>query len=256
MVQAMAGETVDTGAAGSPDMFRGPSAYVPNTPWSPLAGFAASIAVFLGAVLAVALVLIVSKSTSGDEVLTNVLGTLVQQVAMIGLTVFAAARYGARPSDVLALRAPAQGRKAYVVAFLMLVALTVVMNVVVQTIDTDQSFKGDIKIYDAMFKSGWWWLTLIVVGIGAPLSEELLCRGLMFSALAKSRLGNWGAAVLTSLAFAIVHPYSLAGVLQVFTIGMLFSWMLIRTGSLRVTMACHALYNSVMAVMLLTGSVP
>ena len=37
-------------------------------------------------------------------------------------------------------------------------------------------------------------LALLVVGIGAPLSEELLFRGFLLSALARTRLGFWGAA--------------------------------------------------------------
>ena len=39
-----------------------------------------------------------------------------------------------------------------------------------------------------------WVLALLVVGIGAPLSEELLFRGFLLSALARSRLGFAGAA--------------------------------------------------------------
>jgi membrane protease YdiL (CAAX protease family) len=82
------------------------------------------------------------------------------------------------------------------------------------------------------------------VGIGAPLSEELLFRGFLLSALAQTRLRFWGAAVVSTLAWAVLHAgYSAVGLAEVFAIGLLFSWLLWRTGSLRVPIVCHALYN-------------
>ena len=238
-------------------IFRGPAAYRAITPWRPLAGGMAAVGVFLGAVLAVGAVIALSWATNHavGEVFVNIAGTLVQQITMIALTLFAASRYGGHAKRVLALREPAQGIKAYPIAFLLLIALTVGMNVVVHLIDTE-SLKSDITMYQDMMKSKWWWLALIVVGIGAPLSEELLCRGFLFSALANSRFGTTGAAVITSLGFAVAHPYSIVGVVQVFLIGLLFAWILIRTGSLRVTMVCHALYNTAMATFLIYGTDP
>lgn len=245
------------GASKSAWMFRGPAAYVPHTPWTPLAGSVASVGIFMGAVVAVAAVILIAWAWqhSATEVFVTIVGTLVQQVAMIGLTWIAASRYGAKPADVLALHSPAQGWKAYPIAFVLLVGLTLVMNFAVQAFDQGAS-KGDIALYKDMMKSEWWWLAFIIVGIGAPLSEELLCRGFLFSALANSRFGTTGAAIITSLGFAVAHPYSLIGVLQVFFIGMLFSWVLVRTGSLRVTMVCHALYNTLMATLLIANIDP
>lgn len=236
-------------------MFRGPSAYVALTPWRPWPGGLAALGIFLGAVAAVALVLLSAwgLQASVEDVFVAITGTLVQQIAMIALTVFAASRYGGSPSTVMALRPPAQGLRAYPISFLMLVALTLAMSAIFQLLDA-QSFKADIKVYQEMMTSKWWWLALILVGIGAPISEELLCRGFLFSAIANSRLGTTGAAIITSLGFAVVHPYSVIGVIQVFAIGMLFSWILIRTGSLRVTIVCHAVYNCVLALMLMSAA--
>ncbi len=238
-------------------MFRGPSAYVPRTSWLPLAGIGASLGIFLGAVLAVGLAMLTASllKFSTEEVVFQIIATLVQQVAMIGLTWFAAARYGGYVVDVLALRAPVQGFKAYWVSLLLLALATVGMSTLIHLIGFTVD-KDDIKLFEAMFKSNWWWLAVILVGVGAPLSEEFLCRGFLFSALAKSRIGSWGAAVVTSLGFALAHPYSVLAVTQVFVIGMLFSWMLVRTGSLRVTIACHAIFNTLQALMLMHGVTP
>jgi membrane protease YdiL (CAAX protease family) len=102
-----------------------------------------------------------------------------------------------------------------------------------------------------------WPLAAAVLGIGAPLSEELLFRGFLLSALAKTRLGFWGAAVVSALGWTTMHAgYSLAGLVEVFAIGMLLSWLLWRTGSLRVTIFCHAIYNSLIVLALKLVDLP
>ena len=71
------------------------------------------------------------------------------------------------------------------------------------------------------------------------------------SALARSRLGFAGGAVVTTSLWTALHAgYSIAGILEVFTIGLFFSWLLWRTGSLRVPLFCHALYNSLIVLVL------
>jgi uncharacterized protein len=235
-------------------MFRGVAAYMPHTPWKPLGGIAATIAIFAGAILLVGVVVATAWANNRlpTDVLVMLAATLVQQVGVIAFTWFAANRYGAKPISVLALRTPAQGLKSYAIAFVLLIGLTLVVGFAVQLFDKDAA-KADVEIYKAMITSSWWWLALIVVGIGAPVSEELLFRGFLFSALANSRIGRSGAAVITSLGFALVHPYSIVGITQVFLIGMLFAWILIRTGSLRVTIVCHAVFNTAQALLMLAN---
>ena len=50
---------------------------------------------------------------------------------------------------------------------------------------------ADLRPFVRLFGEQWV-LALLVVGIGAPLSEELLFRGFLLSALARSRLGFAG----------------------------------------------------------------
>ena len=236
-------------------LLSGPGAYVPNTPWSPWGGTGASVAIFLGAVLAVGLAVVIAQLNGRgmDDVMVQIVITLIQQIAMIALTLFAASRYGGTLHEVLALRAPAQGPKAYAAALVLLLLGTIAITLIIRFAGVAID-KNDIKLFEGMFKSEWWWLALILVGIGAPLSEELLCRGFLFSALAKSRLGILGASIVTSLIFAVVHPYSVVAVLQVFIIGMMFSWMLVRTGSLRVPILCHSVFNTLQGLVLLYAS--
>jgi membrane protease YdiL (CAAX protease family) len=88
--------------------------------------------------------------------------------------------------------------------------------------------------------------------VGAPLSEELLFRGFLLGALAHSRLGFVGAAVVSSAAWTALHGgYSLVGLADVFATGLLFCWLIWRTGSVLVTIFCHAAYNGGIVLALL-----
>jgi membrane protease YdiL (CAAX protease family) len=86
-------------------------------------------------------------------------------------------------------------------------------------------------------------LQIGVIIVGAPVSEELLYRGFLLSALARTRLGFWGAALVATGLWTALHDYSAVGVVAVFTLGLFLSWLVWRTGSLRVAMYCHALNN-------------
>ena len=50
--------------------------------------------------------------------------------------------------------------------------------------------------------------------------------------------------------YLVVGALIAAGIAEVFLIGLLFSWLLWRTGSLRVALFCHALYNSLIVLVL------
>jgi hypothetical protein len=115
-----------------------------------------------------------------------------------------------------------------------------------------ESLKRDFGTLAPLIRSEWSWLALIAIGIGAPLSEELLFRGFLLPALSRSRIGFWGAAVLLTLAWTALHAsYSIYGLIQVAAIGMLFCWLLWRTGSLVLPIACHAAYNIIIFALIL-----
>jgi membrane protease YdiL (CAAX protease family) len=97
-----------------------------------------------------------------------------------------------------------------------------------------------------MIQAPMWPVTALAVGIGAPISEELLFRGFLLSALARWRAGYWPAAIVANVAWTSFHlGYSVAGLLEVFLGGLFFSWLLWRTGSLWLPMIGHALTNIV-----------
>jgi uncharacterized protein len=116
---------------------------------------------------------------------------------------------------------------------------------------------ADIRIFAGPVRSDVWLLAWLAVGLGAPVAEELLFRGFLLSALAPTRLGFSGAALICNTLWTLLHAgYSAAGVLEVFLIGALFSWIVWWTGSVRVAIFCHALYNSLLVLLLRFAPLP
>ncbi len=89
-------------------------------------------------------------------------------------------------------------------------------------------------------------LVMVLVTVLAPLAEEVLFRGYMFTALRNWR-GMWPAALITGVVFGAIHtgstPVALLVPLAVFGVGLclLYAW----TGSLYPPIALHAVNNSI-----------
>jgi uncharacterized protein len=99
-------------------------------------------------------------------------------------------------------------------------------------------------------------LAVIAAVILAPVAEELLFRGLLFTALVRRR-GLHVAAIVSSLVFAVVHvdvavsqPLALVGLTIV---GMALAYAYQRSGSLLVPIAGHAAFNGITLVVALVG---
>jgi beta-phosphoglucomutase len=90
------------------------------------------------------------------------------------------------------------------------------------------------------------WLGLIV---GAPLAEETLFRGFMFTGFLHSRVGAPGAIILTSLFWSLTHlQYDAYGIGTIFLSGLFLGLVRLRTGSIYATMFLHGLMNFVATV--------
>ncbi len=88
-------------------------------------------------------------------------------------------------------------------------------------------------------------LALPGVTIAVPIVEEFIFRGPLFAALRNSWFGKTGAVVLTAAAWAVVHGMAAPWlfVFIIFIMGLALGWLLLRFGSLTVTIACHASWN-------------
>jgi len=176
---------------------------------------------------------------------------LIAQVIMIAGVLVAAGAKGDRLKVALALKPPAGGLRSYIGGMAIVAAAVGAYSVLASALfGHDQG--ADLKDMADIFRGAWWPLALIVIGIGAPLSEELMFRGFLQTALARSRLGYWGAALVTTSIWTTLHAgYSPVGLGEVFLIGVIFAMFLRRTGSLRVSLVCHAVYNSSIALLMI-----
>ena len=86
---------------------------------------------------------------------------------------------------------------------------------------------------------------MIVALVLAPVWEELAFRGFLQSALAKSRLGFWPAALVSNTIWTALHfGYSAAGLASVFLAGLMLFWLVWRTGSVRIAIVAHMVANA------------
>ncbi len=226
-----------------------PFAYVPNTPWPPWTALLWAAGAILASFSVAALAAVTIASQGGSQSTAIVVATLCQQIVLIIAALWMAGLKGGARRDVLALVPAKGGVVAYLMALLTLIAFVMAMSITIHAIDPTL-IKNDLKPFAEILKSPVWWAMFPMVGIGAPLAEELLFRGFLFPALAKTRIGLTGAALVTSAGWAAVHSYSLVGMSQVFVIGLVFSWMLVRTGSLKVPIVVHAIYNTVLTALM------
>jgi membrane protease YdiL (CAAX protease family) len=174
---------------------------------------------------------------------------------------------GGVPSDILALRWPRLGWLGWllvVVGFLITMYMVLILIVVVFQVDLSQFQMGPGGESEAqdLVRQGMaemakepalYWFAVLAVVVGAPLGEELIFRGYMFSFLSKTRVGLTGATFLTSACWALSHkmtaPWFLVGVL--FAMGIALGCLLIRFGSLWVTLMCHGVWNAITSLTIL-----
>ncbi|WP_158807455.1 CPBP family intramembrane glutamic endopeptidase [Beijerinckia sp. L45] len=96
-------------------------------------------------------------------------------------------------------------------------------------------------------------LFFVVAVIAAPLTEELMFRGWLYTGL-RAKLSIWPSLVLSSILFALAHWESThLYALVVFPVGMALGFIRERAGSLKASMSFHAMYNGIALVMLCFG---
>lgn len=236
-------------------------------PFNP-AGFRLAVFIFIGLVLG-ALILqlalgfagvVLSGASFGDKpaelrssMLTLLPAGLVTAYAAWGL----AGRNATDRAAVLALRPPALGIWGWVaVIAAFVIALHAATYVVIFLLGVDEPEIGDVE--QAVMQLSHDPLYFLIAGgiiIGAPLWEEFVFRGQIFAALALTRLGVTGTAVVTSALWTSLHiGEPIHFIISLFLLGLTLSWLLVRFGSLWVTIACHAAWNSVSAIVLYWAS--
>jgi membrane protease YdiL (CAAX protease family) len=239
---------------------------VPRTGWPAWAVLPAAVVIVIGGAvigfLASAGAVAIMASAGADLTssvpppLILAIGLAGMQIGLIALTFLAAGFFSSSRAETLALRSPRGGWGVLGLALVLMFAVTGAWTGLLLWLRPDVVI-GDLRVFKGLLQGDTALLALLVIGIGAPLSEELLFRGFLFSGLAKSRLGLAGTGVLTAVLWTGMHfGYSIFGLIEVFMIGLYFSWLLVRTGSVWVTIFCHAVYNSVIAIALYFITLP
>lgn len=85
-------------------------------------------------------------------------------------------------------------------------------------------------------------LVTVFAVLFAPIYEEIAFRGFLYSGM-RARLGPFGAAVATSLVFAVFHV-NLDVIPILFLLGLYLNGVRERTGGLMAPIAAHACYNA------------
>ena len=176
---------------------------------------------------------------------------------------------GGVPTDVLALRRPDLGWLGWICiigGFLFIMYAAIYAIVTVFHIDLAEYTPGPNgqspstgsagMVKEAMFdmanEPALFWMAFPAVAIGAPLAEELVFRGQLFAALSRSRAGYSGATLISSALWSLLHmtePWFAVGI--IFMMGLVLGALLIRFGSLWVTIACHAIWNGLYSLVIL-----
>lgn len=235
-----------------------------GTSWRWWSSLIAGIAIILAslAVLAVigTLAVIGSATTeqldSGDlpELSSGALfaAMIAMQLVMVAL-VFLLARWGAAQVGSLlhlaTVRLDTQQRLSMAGTLLVILALALAWAMVFPEADAIDSAWANEMLADPDAR----YVTLAVLIVGAPISEEMLFRGFMLPPLSKTRLGFSGAALVTSVLWALIHFYTWQGTLLIVFVGLGLAYLLWRTNSLWPSILVHAAFNSVFAVVALAG---
>lgn len=96
------------------------------------------------------------------------------------------------------------------------------------------------------------WLTAALLVAALPVIEEFLFRGVLFDALRRSFASIWPAAIVTTVAWALIHavwPLQIVAMYLVF--GLALAWVRVSTDRLWPCIAAHAAYNAIPAAVLL-----
>ena len=87
-------------------------------------------------------------------------------------------------------------------------------------------------------------LNFLMVVICAPIVEELLFRGFLFSQLRTTKLGIYGSIILTSLIWTSIHlQYDLLLLIPIFFLGLLLGYLMHKYNSLYLVIIVHAVHN-------------
>ena len=119
---------------------------------------------------------------------------------------------------------------------LYMYAFQIVMGRDIEAQDLTAFFPNQATVLDLL-------LLLVTVGVLAPFTEELLFRGAVYHAYKDSKIGVFGAMIVASFTFALLHA-DMERFIVFFIGGMVFNVLSRHYNSLAVSMLSHATWNT------------
>ena len=212
-------------------------------PWdgadAALGALAAVVATFVA-------VIIVSLALQGDDEAAS--GTVLQlaltgalNVVFIGIVWgLAVRRRGASWSDLGLRRWSGSALWAIPAAVLVMLAIVITYGAVIDALGWSEEL--EVEFFDDR-RIGVLAAASALAILAAPLVEELFFRGFVMQGLMR-HMTPVKAALLSSVLFALAHvrPVTYA---PIFLIGLVLAFLFLKTRSLPLAMAAHAIYNAV-----------
>lgn len=172
---------------------------------------------------------------------------LLDVIAVTVAAAFSLGKYGLRPSAWGLVRPPRLRWGlifgVLVTCYVVLFAYGLIVDVLgIKGLKPESNVPESFFAYPAVVP-----LAVVLVIVIAPLCEEMFFRGFLFRGL-WSRFGVWPAIVASGFLFALIHftgVDSIGLILPFTVVGILFAWLVYRTGSLWNSIAVHFLFNSV-----------
>lgn len=243
---------VSARATAAQGLLSGPPRYEAASPWGPWAALAACLLIFAGQIGGVLVAIAALKAMSATPItaeeatsLKTPLGLAVMiasQIASIAIVWLLAGRANMR-REVLRLLPPKATLMTGLAGGVLVIVLTGIVELILYVL-LKFDYSADTQTIAEGLNSNLWWGTVFMAVVLAPLWEELTFRGFLLSALAKTRLGFWPAALICNTIWTSLHAqYSIAGIISVFTAGLVLTWLVWRTGSIRAPIIAHGLSN-------------
>jgi len=123
----------------------------------------------------------------------------------------------------------------------LFLGLNLFLNAVFDLTRVMEFFPGTIEHHEAMFAGGGIIMQLVVIGLLAPIVEELCFRGVVLNRLS-AWMPTWAAVLISSIVFGLVHIDTFQ-ILYTTLIGFIFAWGYIRTKNLWIPIVGHVVFN-------------
>ena len=235
----------DLGANGA-----SPSQAAPPPPWdgadAALGAAAAVVATFVAVIIASVFLAGEDEASSGIILKLALTGAL--NVVFIGIVWgLAVRRRGASWTDLGLRRWGGSALWAIPAAVLVMLAIVIAYGAVIDAIGWGEDL--EIEFFDDR-RIGVLAAASALAIVAAPIVEELFFRGFVLQGLTR-HMTPLKAALLSSALFALAHVRPVTYV-PIFLIGLVLAFVFLKTRSLPLAMAAHAVYNAVVVAVTLS----